>query len=668
MARSRIGKPIDTIPQGPADGPVQAAESAVAVGDPATIPPESRSIGVIFVHGIGTQPPRETFLNWSNPIVEMLSELRREQDEQASAEQSATERRAAEQPVAGEHAVVGENPVQTGAVEYDEGGGERAWARIAIPASPGHPAATWLLTEAYWAGAVRAPGFGQALRYLRTHISAIIRGIADGYGVREPRRAQRNDEIIKEQRKPHDPRVASQIAELSRSDALRWRWIDWLDKLLQARVIRRTLGVTATVASVATLAIYAPLRAVPIKAIRDRAELALLDAQIVDAFGDLPVLLDDPVQSAIIRQRLAGTIDWVRKRGCDDVVLIAHSGGAIVSFATLLDPAYHELRVAKLMTLGQALALGWRLEQTTGPFVAGNPIRGDLGEARSDLRWVDFWASYDPAPAGELKSVDGTPLCAVPTVLAGKPPSPIQIESRPITNFMNLAEDHDGYWKNDEGFLVPLIRHIDDPRGDGSGSRFYGDRLARAVRIERRRRRVGLLLGWRWLSLVAGVAALGLAILPGVSPAVSLRTTGQAMAALWTRIPGHELLSGPIDGFGAAISAILSAIGVSVAGWAADIGPAILGALLPIVAAFAIYSRGVGSWQATDAAERRIIRREVFGAAGSSVAKSEAILLVAGLLMLVAAAADAPVAVAALLGLAISVSAIVRWSSIARWS
>ena len=645
MIRSLIAWLVDWILRRPIGDPTAPSyESAVHVDDPATIPPGTRSIGVIFVHGIGTQPQRETFLNWSNPIVEMLSELRRERDEREPRPE----------------AKVGENPVQTGAVEYDDGGQERSWARIAIPATSAQPAATWLLTEAYWAGTVRAPGFGQALGYLRSHVGAIIRGIADGYGLREGRRAERNRDIIDKQPKPWDPRVTGQVEELRRSDSLRWRWIDWLDQVWQGRIVRRLLAATATLVSVVTLAIYAPLRAAPVKAIRNRAELALIDAQIVDAFGDLPVLLDDPVQSAIIRQRLAGTIDWVHERGCDEVVLIAHSGGAIVSFATLLDPAYHDLGVAKLMTLGQGLALGWRLEQKTGAFVAGNPIRGDLGAARPDLRWVDFWASYDPAPAGELKAVDGTPLIAVQSVAAGKPSSPIQIESRPVTNYMHMGQDHDGYWKNDEGFLVPLIRNIDDPGGDGSNSRFYGDRLARAVRIERRRRRVGLLLGWRWLSLAAGAAAIGAAILPGISPEVSLRTTGQAMAAVWTRIPGHELLSGPIDGFGAAISAVLAAVGLDVGGGAADIGPALLGALLPIAAAFVIYSRGVGSWTAADAAERRLIRRERFDPPGSATAKSEAILLVGGLLGLVAAAADAATVTAVVVAVTIALSAIVR--------
>ena len=78
--------------------------------------------------------------------------------------------------------------------------------------------------------------------------------------------------------------------------------------------VRGLLSVTATAASVPALAIYAPFRAIPIKAIRERAELASLDAQLVSAFGDLPVLLDDPVQAAIVRERLAEAIRWVRDR------------------------------------------------------------------------------------------------------------------------------------------------------------------------------------------------------------------------------------------------------------------------------------------------------------------------------------------------------------------
>jgi hypothetical protein len=610
--------------------------------------PAPRSIGVIFVHGIGNQPARETLLNWANSIIAVLTAWRRERDEGASP-----------------GGMIGEDPVDLAGVETGDDQDERVWVRIAVPATdPAHPATSWLLTEAYWAGQVRAPAFGQAMGYLRSHIGAIIKGIASGYGLREEARARRLAAIVAEQPKPWDDRTRAEIEELQASAGLRWRWIDLLDRIWQFQPVRRLLSGVATLASVTVLAIYTPLRAVPIKAIRDRAELASLDAQLVSAFGDLPVLLDDPVQSAIIRSRLADAIRWVRARGCDEVVLIAHSGGAIVSYATLLDEAYRDLPVAKLVTLGQGLALGWRLEHATGPFVAGNPIRGDLGATRPDLRWVDFWASYDPAPAGQLTAVDGCPLVAVETVEPGRPASPIQVESRPITNYMHMGLDHDGYWRNDEGYLVPLIRHIDDPRGDGSGSRFYASRLGRTVRIERRRRRVGLLLGWRWAAFAAGVLALVAGLAPGVTPGVSLATAGDGVATAWSNIPGHELVSGTIDGFGATIALGLNSIALGgVSDWLESLGPGLLGALVPIAGAFLIYSRGVGSWRSADAEERAVIRREVFGPAGRAWARSEAVLLLGGLAALVIAAFGPGVGVIAgwLVGVAL-VAFVVRQS------
>ena len=590
------------------------------------------SIGVIFVHGIGNQPPRETLLNWANSIIEVLTAWRRESDEHATADGQ-----------------IGEDPVEQAGVETGDGQDDRVWVRLGVPSTdPSHPATTWLLTEAYWAGQVRAPAFGQALGYLRSHIGAIIKGIASGYGLREDARTKRLADIIASQPEPWDDRTRGEIDELRASASLRWRWIDWLDRIWQYQPVRRVLSGAATLTSVVALAIYAPLRALPIKAIRDRAELASLDAQLVSAFGDLPVLLDDPVQAAIIRSRLADAIRWVRDQGCNEVVLIAHSGGAIVSYSTLLDEAYRDLPVTKLITLGQGLALGWRLEHATGPFVAGNPIRGDLGDARPGLRWVDFWASYDPAPAGQLIAVDGCPLIAVETVDPDKPASPIQVESRPVTNYMHMGLDHDGYWRNDEGFLVPLIRHIDDPTGDGGGSRFYASRLRRAVRIERRRRRVGLLLGWRWASFTAGVLGVVAGLLPGITPGVSLATTGDGIATAWSNIPGHELVSGSIDGFGATIALGLDSVGLhSISAWLESLGPGLLGALVPVVGAFVIYSRGVGSWRSADAAERGVIRREVFGPAGQAWARSEAVLLLGGLAGLVMAACGPQVGILA---------------------
>ena len=148
------------------------------------------------------------------------------------------------------------------------------------------------------------------------------------------------------------------------------------------------------------------------------------------------------------------------------------------------------------------------------------------------------------------------------------------------------------------------------------------------------------------MSFSAGVAAVVMALLPAVTPDVSLAMSGDAVAAIWSRVPAHQLISGPVDGFGAIIAFGLQSIGLeAVSTWLNALGPALLGALVPIGAVFAIYSRGVGSWRVADAAERQEIRREKFGRGGRAWARSEAVLLVGGLTGVVIAAGGPPVGI-----------------------
>jgi len=583
--------------------------------------PANRTTGIVFVHGIGTQPPRETFLNWSEPIVRMLTALRREMDEGAAP-----------------GSLVGEDPVSRAGED-----GDRAWASIEIPAAAGRGRDTWLVTESYWAGEIRAPSLVTTLGYLRRHVPSIIRGVTAGYGQREPRRVERLRRLADEARAaaaagdPDRPDAAV-AEELAQALSSRWAWIDWLDQIWQFRVVRWLLAAGGIALTTIALAIYAPLRALPIKAIRDRAELAALNTWIVDWFGDIPVLLDDRVQGAMVRSHLESSIRWLHDRGCDSVVVVAHSGGAMVSYATLLRLEGSGLPVAKLVTHGEGLSLAWRLLRVDGPLPAGHPLVGDLGAAQPDMRWVDFWASYDPAPAGPIHPVDGCPMevSASPGPPAG---SPIRVESRPVTNLMHMGLDHGAYWDNDEGFLVALLRHLDDPRGDGSGSRFYGSAVARAARIERRRRRVGILLGWRWLSFVTGLLGV---VLVATSPG-GLSTVGNAIAWAWSLVPGSEWLSGPIAGIGAAVGVVLELIRLDgLNRWLGEHGPAALGAVVPAAGALLVYRRGVQTWERADEAERAKIRPDLLGAAGEAWARAEASLLVGGLVALLLATLLAP--------------------------
>lgn len=623
--------PLPTL-QEPSDTPHPAPRTGTDPGPP---PDGQHRTGIVWVHGIGTQVARETLFDWTRPVLDVLGEWRREYDE------------------AHPTATIGENPVGSASVSD----ANNPWIEVDVPAFAGRDRGQWLFTEAYWAGDVRPPSFADAARYLLGQIPGIAFGIAKGYGIREERRTERLKKLLDDHDADPDPVVQARLADIRRSLRRPWTLTEGLDQIWRFRVVRYVLAGVGSTVALAGLALYNALHSIPIEPLRRRIEIAAADTFIVSWFGDLPVLLDDQAQSAAVRTRLLERVRWLREHDCEEVVLIAHSGGTIVSFATLLRYPAADFPIAKIITLGEAIRLGWRLEAHAKNWVPGNTIRGDVRVTHPDLRWVDIWASYDPAPSGELRGPHSTPLIPVEKVSGVANPRGLEIESRPVTNFMHLGLDHGGYWDNDEGFLIPVIRHLDDPTGDGSAARFYRSQLDRTVRTERRRRRVSLLLLWRRTGFAFAVLALLATIVRS-----NLRATGDAVAGIWGLLPAHQLVSGPIDGVGSAIAVLAGAVGrPQVAGWLAAAGPVLLGALVPVVAVYVIYRRGIDSWKAHDLLERVVIRREGFGPAGRSSARSESVLLVGGLGAVVLAALVVPLGLAiAWLGVVAVAAAVVR--------
>lgn len=598
--------------------PIPEPELKTSPG-PGAAPNDVPRTGIVFVHGIGAQGARETLFDWARPIIDVFGEWRREYDR------------------AHPKAPIGENPVGSASVSDPS----NPWIEVDIPEFGDRGREQWLFTEAYWAGDVRPPSFTDAARYLLKQIPGIAKGIAEGYGRREPSRERRLKQLIDMYATDPDPVVQSRVADIRQSLNGRWQITDALDGIWQEPIVRGVLSFLGTSMALLVLAIYSALHAIPIGAIRKRVEIAMADMFIVEWFGDLPVILDDQSQSAAIRTRLLERVDWLHRNGCQNVVLVAHSGGTIVSFATLLRYRHADFAVAKLVTLGEAIKLAWTLEKESDDWVPGNTVRGDVRLTHPDLRWVDIWASYDPAPSGELAGIpDEAPLLPVERLSEKPNPTMMEVESRPVTNFMHLGLDHGGYWANDEGFLIPLIRHIDDPNGNGSASRFYRNPLDRTVRTERRIRRVSLLLAWRWTAFAFGLLAVVAAAIR-----TSLTAAGDAVAGVFGLLPGHELVTGTIDGIGNAVSVIFNSLGLTaIPAWLAGVGPVLLGALIPVVAVFLVYGRGVSSWMAHDALERVKIRHEQFGPAGHASARSEAVLLVGGLAAVLLAALVVPMA------------------------
>ena len=270
--------------------PPQAIAGPGAGAVPGRRPDGQRRTGVVWVHGIGTQKPRDSLFDWTRPIIDVFSEWRREYDR------------------AHPEATIGENPVGSASVSDPA----NAWIELDIPAYAGRPRAQWLFTEAYWAADIRPPSFGAAAAYLLDRLPGIIHGIALGYGSREGRRADRLERLRAEH--PEDPR----LAELALATERRWRLTDRLDEIWQARPVRWALMLVATAGAILALAAYAALHAIPIPALRKRVEIAAADTFIVEWFGDLAVILDDQAQSAAVRTRLLERVRWLSDHECDD--------------------------------------------------------------------------------------------------------------------------------------------------------------------------------------------------------------------------------------------------------------------------------------------------------------------------------------------------------------
>jgi hypothetical protein len=418
----------------------------------AAVPQGLSTTGVIFVHGIGSQKPGETLLQWSAPIVEVLTGWKR---------------------WAAPGSII-RDPVEAARIDFQD---DRPTIEVVVPATDvdgrAFPAARWILTESWWAAKVAPPPLATMTSWLGPQngagqiISAVLGNPA---GSRLP---------------PFLPRAAV---------------IPFVSVL-----VALILSVYALVRGISSL--------IPIQAVKDAAVLRTFDDYLTGWFGDVRVLLYDPVQSANIRAGLAAAIRKLREVDkVDSVVVVAHSGGAMVSYLTLTDPAHADLEVDKLITFGE----GWNLAMTLTPRSQGmaDRLRRDITAVHPELRWRDYWASHDPAPAGQVRSAE---------IGADGASDQSRIRSRMVWNRRSLLDDHGTYFENDEEFTLSLLREIDAPRAWGDASvngipvsRFYetppandDQTLPPADPRERRHReRVAILALWRQLAISIPVAVI----------------------------------------------------------------------------------------------------------------------------------------------------------------
>jgi hypothetical protein len=361
--------------------------------------------GVVFVHGIGSQIPGETILQWSAPIIQSLTAWR-------------VQTKATDRPI---------DPVARAEVNF--GDGLSAIELRIPPTTAGGKERRWILTEAWWASHVAPPSLGTMTSWLGPQGASgrIVAGILGN----------------------------PEAGGLLTSGAIA------LAKFLLVPFV--------SVLAAIVLTIFALVRAVsgliPIAAVRESAILTSFDTFLTGWFGDVRILLYDPAQSANIRGGLARAVRALRAEGCGKMVIVAHSGGVMVSFLTLTDPALSDVQIDKLITFGEGWNLALRLSPKEPPDGSGlaDRLRTDITKTQKTMLWRDFWGTNDPAPDGPLLVEEmGKTLARSDAIRSGK-----------VWNRRSLVDDHGTYWTNDEEFVIPVIREIDVPDGWGESSIFY---------------------------------------------------------------------------------------------------------------------------------------------------------------------------------------------------
>ena len=450
--------------------------------------------GVVVIHGIGPQLAGQTLLDWTRPIITVLGDA-------VAADAAGTAGNggllAPPDPDAGGIT----DPVYKSNIDFS--GETFPVLQIRVPRraneSEEEKAAEdplWIFTETWWASEVRPPTLRTMVGWLGEQggVGRIVQGI---------------------QRNMFGKGAWSEVAKLS---------------------VQPFVSVIVSFALLLLIAGLAITRLIPIESIRSAAALKLASMFLTDWFGGARTLLRDPAQSANVRHRLVQTIKALRAYGCQRVVVIAHSGGTIVSLTTLTDPAYPDLQVDKLITIGEALNLGWRLESSDPDAAdpqlpAGHRMLGNLA-AKPRLIWRDFFGTHDPAASGPPD-----PPEPMRSAVRGDP----RFTTERTYNQMSVLGDHGGYWDNDEHFVIPLIREIDVPNGDRSQSRFYSDDAESALRARRNERLSFLRLWRRGTHTLPILAILAAAILTSGG---FLPTLGRTAIDLFAQIPVINGLGG----------------------------------------------------------------------------------------------------------------------------
>lgn len=483
---------------------------------------QAAPIGVVFVHGIGSQGQSATVREFAQPLLDYLHEWHRTrmvpewQPDSADLSYGDT--------------LTGPARVSLKWPSYTRDG--RTW-----------PERRFIFAEAWWAARLDPPPLntmiGWSLRTLRDVVAQLGRQIwhrmkflAGGGGS-----------------SASDPGPLAALVEIASGAFF---IVAYLAAAITGYVLLLPLFVIAQI---------------PIKQVQEFILVTVLKPFLVENLGDHETYMYDEVQALNMRTALGDTVRDLLTRGCDQICVVAHSQGALVAFdgvcALGRDDPKTAAHVRKLITLGGALNRAFSQDRCPPRLRATLPAH---------IFWLDIWSYYDPVTGGYLKRTHAYPPMVLPSPAFRTkmgwdvPPGKKRYDgplADQVTNSLNPLIDHGGYFQNPEQFANRVLAEIDDPSAYYKRSRFYLPH-DRPQRVRRRRTRISVLAAWRLMAIGSFASALVLRGIPRVS------ADGRALMQLApTDSVITELLTSPgafFDGIGSVLDRIAVEIAALVNG------------------------------------------------------------------------------------------------------
>ena len=256
---------------------------------------------------------------------------------------------------------------------------------------------------------------------------------------------------------------------------------------------------------------------------------AIINTVMLHWVAEIQVYLTDYTRSSAIRERFQHEVeDLLRDPLCDRVVVIAESGGTYIAYeglTTLLvkpDLPLDEHGQPKPMTficIASALHRIWLLANTDA-----ERMHGALPKY---VRWLHFWARYDPVATGPLTEKSLPPI----TEWDPSEENPYDDIRDSLRNCQNISvvntdstlTDHVSYWDNLEQVVGPIAAEL--VAGHPGLQQAVQGKLASPNAVLLRRWSVA----WRYTLALAGGIAAGIGVLIWDS---GHREFGQAITAL----------------------------------------------------------------------------------------------------------------------------------------